>query len=92
MQDLSGRRERRRASLLSLQVQWEYQICPPGLFDGVAIPLAEKALRALQDAVPIYEAVRPRYAQGLAGLRFYEPHDKIHFQEHASLAEGCLGC
>lgn len=47
MQDMSQRGFRYRAALLPLQVQWQYQVRPPGLPDGVAIAFQQEALRAL---------------------------------------------
>lgn len=47
MQDMSQRGFGCRAAFLPLQVQWQYQVRPPGLPDGVAISLQQEALRAL---------------------------------------------
>jgi hypothetical protein len=43
-------------------MQRKHQARPPGLLDGMAIPLSEEVLRALQDAVPVYEAVLSKHA------------------------------
>jgi len=44
MQDMSQRGFCYRAALLPLQVQWQYQVRPPGLLDGMALALQQEAL------------------------------------------------
>lgn len=62
MQDLSQRGLRCRAALLSLQVQWQYQVRPPRLLDGMAVALEQETLRALQDPFPLYKTLRLAHA------------------------------
>lgn len=57
MQDMSGRAHGGRAFILSVQVQWQYQVCTPTLPSRVAFALAEEALRVMQDTVPLYKAL-----------------------------------
>ena len=38
-------------------MQRQYQIRPPALPDGVAVALPEEALRAMQDALPLHQAL-----------------------------------
>ena len=40
-----------------MQMQWKHQICAPELLDGMASPFPEEALRAMQDAIPLYETL-----------------------------------
>lgn len=45
------------AAVLSLQVQRKHKVRPPGLLDGMAIALAKEALRTVQDALPLHQAL-----------------------------------
>lgn len=54
--------QRGRAIISPLQVQRFHQARPPGLLDGMAVPLSKEVLRALQNAIPIYKAVFAEYA------------------------------
>lgn len=45
-------------------MQWEHQVRPSVLLGGVAVTFAEKVLRAVQNAVSVYQAVRSEYATG----------------------------
>lgn len=81
----------RRATVLPLQVQWQHQVRPPGLPDGMALPFPEEALRAVQDALPLHQAIRPEHAQNRSILRFYQPHRKISVPQYAGLGSGWLG-
>lgn len=44
-------------------MQREYQVCPSGLLNGMAITFAKETLRALQDTIQVYEAVLSEYAE-----------------------------
>ena len=59
---MQRRGERLRAFVPSLQMQWEYQVCPSGLLDGVAIAFAKETLRTLQNGFQIHEAILSEYA------------------------------
>ena len=59
---MQRRGQRGRAAISPLQVQRFHQARPPGLFDGMAVPLSEEVLRALQNPVSVYEAVFAKYA------------------------------
>jgi hypothetical protein len=59
-------------------MQRQYQVCPPGLPDGMAVALAKKVLRAVQDAIPFHKTVLAEYAEETTYERL--------------LAESCATC
>ena len=70
MQDMSRGGVQRGASVLPLQMQWQYQIRPSELPHGMAIAFSEKALRVVQDPVPLHKALLSTNAKhgAFAGL------------------------
>jgi hypothetical protein len=44
-------------------MQRQYQVCPSGLLDGMAVAFAKEVLRALQDALPFHEALLAEHAE-----------------------------
>lgn len=74
-----------------MPVQWQYQARPPGLLDGVALPFTKETLRALQDALPLHQALRSKYAQIVAMARLCQPHGQIFLRQHAAVDESVAG-
>lgn len=64
-------------------MQWQHQVCPSGLPDGMAVALAEETLRALQDALSIHEIVLTPYATATASP---------HFRTSAAHTRGQIRC
>lgn len=52
-----------RASVLPVQMQRKYQVRTPKLPDGMAFTLSEETLRAMQNTLPLHEAVPSAYAE-----------------------------
>jgi hypothetical protein len=71
-------------------MQWEYQARPPGLPDGMAFPLSEEALRALQDPLPIHEALFSKYAAELTPWGCFPSLCPPFDAEHCDLVEVLL--
>jgi len=44
-------------------MQRQYQVCPPGLPDGMALALTEEALRVVQDILPFHQVIPPTNAE-----------------------------
>lgn len=63
MQNMSWGRLAGGTFVLSLQMQWKHQICASELFDGMVGPFTEKTLRAMQNAVPLYETLPSSHAE-----------------------------
>ena len=59
--------------------------------DGVAVPLPEKVLRALQDALPLHQALRPGHAPVIARTRLPPARRQVHAAERPGLAARCSG-
>jgi hypothetical protein len=50
-------------------MQREYKVCPPGLLDGVVVPLAEEALRAVQNRFQVYKTLLSEHATNATNSR-----------------------
>jgi hypothetical protein len=46
-----------------MQMQRQHKVRAPGLPHGMAVTFAKEVLRALQDAVPLHEALLAEYAE-----------------------------
>lgn len=74
---------------------WLHQVRPPGLFDGVALALAEEVLRALQDALSFHQAVPSSDAAAAPDNRFHKKGpsplaEMARFQRQGLLGYLCL--
>lgn len=74
-----------------MQMQRQHQVRPPGLLDGMALALAEEVLRAVQNALPIHQAVRSRHAAVAAHTHLYRAHGQISIPQPARMAAGSRG-
>lgn len=74
-----------------MQMQRQHQVRPPGLLDGVALALAEEVLRAVQNALSIYQAVRTRHAAVAAHTHLRRAHGQIHVPQPTGMAAGSRG-
>lgn len=54
-------------------MQRQHQVRPPGVPDGVAVAYTEEALRAVQDIVPLHQALPPRHAEPYPYHRLHTP-------------------
>lgn len=66
MSDMSQRGHTGGTFVLSVQVQWEHQVRPSGVPDGVAVAFPQEALRTVQNAFSLHEALRCEHAQNPA--------------------------
>lgn len=69
-----------RAAVLSLQMQRKYQVCPSKLLDGMALAFAKETLRAVQDALPVHQALLSKNALDPPGAHLRHTHDQVHPQ------------
>lgn len=88
---MQSRGQRHRASIPPVQMQWEHQARSPGLLNGVAVPLPEEVLRALQDPVSIYKTLRSKHATGSAHGCLYSPLYRSRDATRCDMAEVLLG-
>lgn len=74
-------------------MQRQHQVRSSTLPDGVAVPLPEEALRAVQDAFPLHQALPPPDARHRSYLGL-SPPGRYTYLEHAggdlTSAFGCL--
>ncbi len=93
---MSGRGFRGRALVLSMQMQWQYQICPSKLPHGMAVTLTEETLRIMQDTVPLHQALSSPNAQHRSTSGLPTPGYNTYMEELPDLVpltarDVCLG-
>lgn len=72
-------------------MQWQYQVRPSGLLDGMALTLAEKALRALQDTFSIHKTILATDATISTCLRICSTSYYTRRQEYGNMVEVLAG-
>lgn len=96
MSDMPGGRLTTGASVLPLQMQRKHQICAPELPDGMAFTFSEEALRAMQNTLPLHEAVPSAYAKHGSTTNILSPSCCAYVEEYGhifTVSSGglCLG-
>jgi hypothetical protein len=72
-------------------MQWEYQVCPSRLFNGMAVTFSKEALRALQDAFSIYETLFSEHATNFTTSSPVPACRGSYGQKPGNMVEGLLG-
>ena len=85
MQDMSRGRLKGRAPVLSVQMQWQHQICASELSHGMVITFTKETLRTMQDTFPLYEALPSSYAEHGSAPGLSPPGCRTHMDERRNL-------